>query len=174
VRFHFYSVLLWRCQNLELENGGPRVVGPGILCRPFDAWDARRAARGHAPDAGCLRHQHPNATLFAVLLCLPTAPHLIMLLVFTPYPHSGRHLPRRVRAPARTQSAPPKPLNHARAAQRADTHRMRGAYGTRTQLYLECYCACRRHQDCHCRKRRFRYVAALFGQLSDKSLLACI
>ena len=29
-----------------------------------------------------------------------------------------------------------------------------GCYGTRiqTQLYLECYCACRRHQDCHCRE----------------------
>jgi hypothetical protein len=36
------------------------------------------------------------------------------------------------------------------------------------------YRACRRHQDCHCRKRRFRYVAALFGQLSGKPLLACI
>jgi hypothetical protein len=71
VRFHFSSVLFWRCQDLELENGGPRV-----LCCPFDAWDARRAARGHAPDAGCLRHPHPNATLFAVLLCLPTAPGL--------------------------------------------------------------------------------------------------
>ena len=35
----------------------------------------------------------------------------------------------------------------------------------------ECYCACRRHQDCHCGKRRFRYVAALFGQLSGKPLL---
>jgi hypothetical protein len=46
------------------------------LCCPFDAWDARRAARGHAPDAGCLGHPHPNATLFAVLLCLPTAPGL--------------------------------------------------------------------------------------------------
>jgi hypothetical protein len=79
-----------------------------------------------------------------------------MLLVFTPYPHSGRHLPRWVRAsgPGRTQSAPPKPLNHARAAQREGTHRMRGAYGARirTQLYLECYCACRRHQGCHCRE----------------------
>jgi hypothetical protein len=29
-----------------------------------------------------------------------------------------------------------------------------GAYATgiRTQLYLECYCACRRHQGCHCRE----------------------
>ena len=68
MRFHFYSVLLWRCQNLELENGGHRVVRPGILGRPFDAWDARRVARGHAPDAGCLRHPHPNATLFGVVI----------------------------------------------------------------------------------------------------------
>jgi hypothetical protein len=50
---------------------------------------------------------------------------------------------------------------------------MRGAWGIRirTQLYLQCYCACRRHQDCHCGKRRVRYVAALFGQLSGKPLL---
>jgi hypothetical protein len=34
MRFHFYSVLLWRCQNLELENGGPRVVGP-VSVLPF-------------------------------------------------------------------------------------------------------------------------------------------
>jgi hypothetical protein len=29
-----------------------------------------------------------------------------------------------------------------------------GAYGTRirTQLYFKCYCACRRHQGCHCRE----------------------
>src|SRR2546430_834496 len=29
-----------------------------------------------APDEGCLRHPHPNATLFGVSLCLPTAPGL--------------------------------------------------------------------------------------------------
>jgi hypothetical protein len=45
-------------------------------------------------------------------------------------------------------------MRGTRAAQRADTHRMRGAYGIsiRTQLYLQCYCACRRHQGCHCRE----------------------
>jgi hypothetical protein len=54
-----------------------------------------------------------------------------------------------------------------RAAQRADTPRMRGAHctGIRTQLYLECYCACRRHQACHCRDTetsvRLRFLAAL-------------
>jgi hypothetical protein len=50
-----------------------------------------------------------------------------------------------------------------------------GAYGTRIrmQLYLECYRACRRYQDCHCGERRLRYVAAFIGQLSDKLLLAC-
>jgi len=43
------------------------------------------------------------------------------------------NLPRRVRAlaPGRTQSHRPSRC-HARAAQRAGTHRMRGAYGTRT------------------------------------------
>ena len=48
------------------------------------------------------------------------------------------------------------------------------AYGTRisTQLYLECYCACRRYQDSHCGERRLRYVAAFVGQLLDKPLLA--
>jgi hypothetical protein len=40
------------------------------------------------------------------------------------------------------------------------------------QLYLECYCACRRYQDCHCGERRLRYVAVFVGQLSDKPLLA--
>src|SRR6266498_1104474 len=45
------------------------------LCRPFDAWDARRSADTHRM-RGCLRHSHPNAALFQVLLCLPTAPGL--------------------------------------------------------------------------------------------------
>ena len=42
-----------------------------------------RSMRGSAPRSadthrmrGCLRHPHPNATLFGVLLCLPTAPGL--------------------------------------------------------------------------------------------------
>ena len=34
-----------------------------------------RAARRRTR-CGCLRHPHPNATLFGVLLCLPTAPEL--------------------------------------------------------------------------------------------------
>jgi len=42
------------------------------LVLPFRCVDARGAACGHAPDAGCLR----LATLFGVLLCLPTAPGL--------------------------------------------------------------------------------------------------
>jgi len=37
---------------------------------------AETAPRACAADAGCLGHPHPNATLFAVLLCLPTAPGL--------------------------------------------------------------------------------------------------
>jgi hypothetical protein len=36
-------------------------------------------------------------------------------------------------------------MRGTRAAQRADTHRMRGAYGISN-------CACRRHQGCHCRE----------------------
>jgi hypothetical protein len=45
-------------------------------------------------------------------------------------------------------------MRGTRAAQRGDTHRMRGANGIRirTQLYWECYCAHRRHQGCHCRE----------------------
>jgi len=44
-----------------------------------------------------------------------------------------------------------------------------GAYGTRIrmQLYLECYCACRRHQGCHCMKRRLRYVADFWAALGQ-------
>jgi hypothetical protein len=63
-----------------------------------------------------------------------------------------------------------------RTPQAARGRRGAGAYGTRIrmQLYLECYCACRRYQDCHCGERRLRYVAAFVGQLSDKPLLACI
>jgi hypothetical protein len=40
-----------------------------------------------------------------------------------------------------------------RARRSARTRTGCSAYGTgiRTQLYLECYCACRRHQGCHCR-----------------------
>ncbi len=66
-------------------------------------------------------------------------------------------------------------MSGTRAAQRAGTHRMPGAYGTRirTQLYLECYRACRRHQAATVGKRRLRYVR-VFWQLSDKPLLACI
>jgi hypothetical protein len=65
------------------------------------------------------------------------------------------------------------PLRRARSAR---THTACGVLTApaRNSIYLECYRACRRHQDCHCRKRRFRYVAALFGQLSGKPLLACI
>ena len=45
-----------------------------------------------------------------------------------------------------------------------------GAHGTLFGVLL----CCRRHQHCLCKKRRFRYVSALFGQLSGKPLLACI
>src|SRR5215211_3593415 len=72
VLFHFYSVLLWLCPNLEFENGGPRVVRSGILCRPsISATPAAARAR-----SGCGMLSHPHATLFGVLLCLPTAPKL--------------------------------------------------------------------------------------------------
>ena len=50
------------------------------------------------------------------------------------------------------------------------------AYGTRirTQLYFKCYCACRRHQGCHCRKTETSVRLRFFGQLSDKPVLARI
>jgi hypothetical protein len=57
-------------------------------------------------------------------------------------------------------------MGGTRAAQRADTYRMRGAYGTyiRTQLYLECYCACRwRTRAATVKKRRLRYVCVFLG-----------
>src|SRR2546427_9166762 len=82
---------MWRCQNLA----GLAWSAPVSLCRPFDAWDARRAARTRT---GC-----------------------------------------------------------------------GGAYGTRirTQLYFKCYCACRRHQGCHCMKRKLRYVADFWAALGQ-------
>ena len=48
------------------------------------------------------------------------------------------------------------------------------AHASECKLYLECYRACRRYQDCHCGERGLRYVAAFVGQLSDKPLLASI
>jgi hypothetical protein len=67
---------MWRCQNLEREYRGPRVVRPGILVSPFRCVGrAPRSADTHRM-RGCLRHSHPNAALFQVLLCLPTAPGL--------------------------------------------------------------------------------------------------
>jgi len=40
------------------------------------------------------------------------------------------------------------------AAQRGHAPNCEGAYGVRirTRLYFKCYCACRRHQGCHCRE----------------------
>jgi hypothetical protein len=51
-----------------------------------------------------------------------------------------------------------------------------GAHGTRiqTQLYLECYCACRRHQDCHCGKRRLRNVADFWAALGQAAACLCL
>jgi hypothetical protein len=59
--------------------------------------------------------------------------------------------------------------------QAARGRRGAGAYGTRIrmQLYLECYCAYRRHQGCHCINGDFG-ASPIFGQLSDKPLLASI
>jgi hypothetical protein len=42
----------------------------------------------------------------------------------------------------------------------------------RMQLYLECYCACRRHQGCHCMKRKLRYVADFWAALGQAA--ACL
>jgi hypothetical protein len=42
---------------------------------PFDERSARRAARARSQGV-LVQHPHPNATLFGVLLCLPTAPGL--------------------------------------------------------------------------------------------------
>ena len=58
--------------------------------------------------------------------------------------------------------------------QRANVTPAGGASPTVRISILECYCACRRHQRCHLKERRLRYVPALYGQLSDKLLLACI
>src|SRR6266446_7844475 len=57
----------------------------------------------------------------------------------------------------------------SRATSSARTWKGAGAYGTRIrmQLYLEGYCACRRHQGCHCMKRRLRYVADFWAALGQ-------
>ena len=45
----------------------------------------------------------------------------------------------------------------ARHKQRADVEGGGCLWHTHPmQLYLECYCACRRYQDCHCGERRLR------------------
>ena len=51
----------------------------------------------------------------------------------------------------------------------SSARRRGGAYGTRfrMQFYLECYCACRRHQGCHRMKRRLRYVADFWAALGQ-------
>src|SRR5258708_26036430 len=63
----------------------------------------------------------------------------------------------------------------SRATGSARTWEGAGAYGTRIrmQLYLECYCAYRRHQGCHCINGDFG-ASPIFAQLSDKPLLASI
>src|SRR6478609_10612777 len=33
--------------------------------------------------------------------------------------------------------------------------------------YMKCYCACRRHQGCHCIKRRLRYVCVFWAALGQ-------
>jgi hypothetical protein len=41
------------------------------------------------------------------------------------------------------------------------------AHASDATLYLECYCACRRHQGCHCMKRKLRYVADFWAALGQ-------
>ena len=42
----------------------------------------------------------------------------------------------------------------------------------RAKLYLRCCRACRRHQGCHCRKRRLRYVTDFWAALGQAA--ACL
>jgi len=60
-------------------------------------------------------------------------------------------------------------LCHGRPPRSARTRTGAGAYDTRirTQLYMKCYCACRRHQGCHCIKRRLRYVCVFWAALGQ-------
>jgi hypothetical protein len=63
-----------------------------------------------------------------------------------------------------------------RAARRAARGHAPDAYGTRisTQLYLECYCACRRHQGCHCMETETSVRLRFLGSSPTSRLLACI
>jgi hypothetical protein len=59
ILYYFGNVQIWSSRMAGLAWSAP------VSCVALSmSWSARRAARGHAPDAGCLRHPHPNATLF--------------------------------------------------------------------------------------------------------------
>src|SRR4051812_41165544 len=67
-------------------------------------------------------------------------------------------------------------LCHGRPSLSARTRTGAGAYDTRirTQLYMKCYCACRRHQGCHCIKRRLRYVCVFWAALGQAAACPCL
>jgi len=83
------------------------------------------------------------------------------------------NLPRRVRAlaPGRTQSHRPSRC-HARAAQRAGTHRMRGAYGTRTHSIWSVIVPADGTRAATAGKRRLRYVCVFWAALGQAA--ACL
>src|SRR5258708_38921535 len=75
---YFESCSLWApifrgpCDQLALLNALKELE----WLTPFDEGSARHKQRADVGGGGCLWHAHPNATLFGVLLCLPTAPGL--------------------------------------------------------------------------------------------------
>src|SRR3954453_19211301 len=65
-------------------------------------------------------------------------------------------------------------LCHGRPPRSARTRTGADAYDNRIrpQFCMKCYCACRRHQGCHCIKGRLRYVCVFWAALGKAT--ACL
>src|ERR1700720_3541425 len=53
------------------------------------------------------------------------------------------------------------------AARGRERGRVLMAHASECNSIWKCYCACRRHQGCHCMKRKLRYVADFWAALGQ-------